>query len=177
MFRFVKLKEEHLTQVLQWRIKPEVSKFLFTKISNDMEKQLQWFKRIDADPRYKYWLIEYQGQNIGVINLSEYDLTNKRCNAGFYIGETQFNYLGGAVLPYIYNYVFNDLKLNKIYGEVVEGNQILKIHLLHGYTHVGTFHDHIVIDDQFHNVHLVELLSKNWNKMKRYKSYIAEFEN
>lgn len=176
MFIFKRLREEHLEQVLEWRIKPEVAKFLFTRIENDLSKQRLWFENISKNENYRYWVIYYQDQPIGVINLSELDFKNKRCNAGYYIGEQQFNHLGGMVLPYLYNHVFNELGLKKIYGEVVNGNKILKLHLLHGYKHIGTYTEHINIENKFHDVHIVELLASEWTKKKRYHSYKANFE-
>lgn len=169
------MKRENMELVLSWRIKPEVSKFLFTKVDNDLEKQYAWFDSIIINPKYKYWIIYFNDIPIGVVNIADIDMHNSRCNAGFYIGENSFQNLGGVVLPYFYNYIFNTLEINKIYGEVVDGNDILRLHLLHGYRLAGTFKDHIKIDGAFRDVHLVELLKIDWNNSGRYKKYIAEF--
>ena len=79
--------------------------------------------------------------------------------------------------PYLYNYVFQEMKFRKIYGELVaENKNIMKIHQMHGHRQVGVYRDHIFKNDQFHDVILSELLSEVWLAQKRYQQYIAIFE-
>ncbi len=177
MIKFVKLKEEHLQLVLDWRVKPEIERFMLTQVEHSLEKQKDWFKKICVDKSVAYWIIEYLEKPIGLINLAAIDRASKKCNAGFYIGEMEYRQLSAFVLPYFYNFVFKKLKYNKIYGEVIDGNEnVLKIHLMQGYRHVGTFKDHLQKHGRLIDVHIVELLSETWLKQKRYQRYEAEFE-
>jgi UDP-4-amino-4,6-dideoxy-N-acetyl-beta-L-altrosamine N-acetyltransferase len=177
MMRFIKLREENLAMIMRWRLKPEVSEYLFTDVENDMDKQLQWFKRVSQDDTCRYWLIYYQDIPIGVINLAAIDLVNKRCSAGYYIGEMDYRQLGAMILPYLYNYVFLKMKLKKIYGEVMaENKSILQIHKMHGFRQVGSYQKHIFKKGRFHDVILIELMAESWLQKKRYQHYIADFE-
>jgi len=136
--------------VLKWRSNKEVSQFFFTNIEYDINKQNSWFNKISADKSVAYWLIEYQGNIIGVINLASIDRVSKKCNAGFYLCEMQYHQIAAFVLPFLYNYVFKILRFNKIYGEVLDGNNnIYKIHMLHQYRHIGTFKNHIFKNEEF----------------------------
>lgn len=177
MIHFVKLKEEHLEMVLQWRIKTEVAQFMFTKVENDIENQRQWFKRISADPRYRYWVIYCGAMPIGVVNLAAIDLHHRHCTAGYYIGDLAYLSLGMIIPAYLYNHVFKVMGFRKIYGEVVSHNEkILKIHAMHGYRQVGVCRGHVCKDGQYHDVVLVELLSEAWLSQKKYQRYNVEFE-
>ena len=176
MFEFKKLKAEDMPLVLSWRLKPFVSKFLFTEVENDLKKQMAWFEKISKDSSYLYWTIHFDQRPIGLFNLSGLDIGNSKTNAGYYIGEESFSHLGGIIPPYFYNYIFKHLGLNKIYGEVVEGNTIIKMHHLHGYRTIGTFKEHIKKNNVFHNVHVVELMSSDWFKLVRYNRYVCPFE-
>lgn len=177
MIRFIKLQEEHLKTVMGWRVKPEVSQYLFTDIEYNIEKQNQWFKKISQDDTCRYWLISYQNVPIGIINLATIDRINLRCNAGYYIAELGYRHLGAMVTPYLYNYVFKEMKFRKIYGEVMaENKNILQIHKMHGYRQVGIYRDHIFKNGRFHDVILIELLSESWLRQKRYQRYIGDFE-
>ncbi|MFZ4712623.1 MAG: UDP-4-amino-4,6-dideoxy-N-acetyl-beta-L-altrosamine N-acetyltransferase [Bacteriovoracaceae bacterium] len=177
MFNFKKLTEKDLERVFNWRQKPFVTKYQFTDIQKDYQKHLDWFARVSKDPNFKYWVIHLNERPIGLFNLSNFDVVNSRTNAGYYIGEEDCLHLGGIVPPYLYNYVFQKLKMNKIYGEVVEGNSIIKIHLLHGYRQVGTYQQHITKNKEFFNVHAVELMAQDWLKLRRYSSYTCPFED
>ena len=177
MIKLVKLREEHLQIVLDWRVKPEVAQFMLTQVEYNLDKQKAWFKKISIDNSVAYWIIEYQGKPIGLINLADIDRSAKKCSAGYYIGEMGYRQLSAFVLPYFYNFVFKVLKFNKIYGEVVDGNDsILKIHLMQGYRLVGTLKDHHYKDDRYFDVHVVELMSDAWLKQKRYQRYDVDFE-
>ncbi len=177
MIKFLKLKEEHMQMVLDWRIKKEVSQFMFTRIEYDLKKQIDWFRAISMDSSVIYWIIVFKNKPIGLINIAAIDLISKKCNAGFYIGELEYRQLSALVLPYFYNHVFEKLGFNKIYGEVIDGNaNILKIHLMHGYRLIGTFKNHILLDDEYRDVHIIELIGSEWLAKARYKNYKAEFQ-
>ena len=118
----------------------------------------------------KYWLISYNGKNIGLVNIADIDYTNKRCTVGYYIGEKDFVGLGTMFLPPVYDYVFYKIKLNKIYGEFLDGNNlILGIHKYHGWRNVGVYKNHVIKSGKYFDVHLVELLSTEWKNYRTRK--------
>ncbi len=178
MIKFVKLKKEHLQTVLDWRAQPEIAKFMLTEIDYDIKKQYVWFNKISGDKNVAYWIIEYFGMPIGLINLADIDYVVKKCNAGFYIGDVRYRQLAAMILPYFYNLVFKKLNFNKIYGEVLSSNKnILNIHLRQGYRLVGTFKDHQIKQGRYIDVHLIELMKEDWILQKRYERYEPNFED
>ena len=175
MIQFIKLEKEHLETVMRWRIKPEVSQYMITDVEYKLENQCRWFERIANDSTYRYWLISYQGIFIGLINLAAIDRIHLRCSAGYYIGEMEYRQLGAMIPPYLYNYVFREMKFRKIYGEVMsENKKVLQMHKMHGFRQVGVYRDHIFKNGSFHDVVLIELLSETWLEQKRYQRYVAE---
>lgn len=163
MLKYISLKEEHAKIILRWRMMPHVTKFMLTDIEEDFEKHKRWLKSVINNENCKYWLIFFEGKYIGLVNLSEIDYINNRCTMGYYIGEKEFTGLGALILPPVYDYVFNQLKLNKIYGEVLDGNDlILGIHKYHGWRDVGTFKNHIYKSGKYYDVHLIELFGSDW---------------
>lgn len=178
LFKFVKLNEQYIDIVFEWRTNKEVSRFLFTNIPNDIEYHKQWFYKIINDQSYKYWVIIFNDIPIGIINLASIDRNNFRVSAGYYIGELKYRSLGAMPLPYLYNYVFQEMRFKKIYGEIIaENKNVLLIHKMHGYRKVGIYKDHIFKDGKFYDVVLVELLAGTWLNQNKYKNYIADFED
>ena len=168
--RYINFREEHAKLIYSWRIKPHITKFALTDMEEDFEKHKKWLKKIIKDESCKYWIISFEGKNIGAVNLSDIDFLNKRCTAGCYIGEKEFIGLGALFLPPVYDYVFKKLKLNKIYGEVLEGNDlILGIHEFHGWRNVGVYKNHVIKSGKYFDVHLVELLSTEWKNYRTRK--------
>ncbi|MDP9202131.1 MAG: UDP-4-amino-4,6-dideoxy-N-acetyl-beta-L-altrosamine N-acetyltransferase [Gemmatimonadota bacterium] len=177
MLRFAKVREQHLELILRWRRQPAVTSVMMTDVDLDMEKQRRWFERISSDQSVRYWIIMLHDKPLGVINLAEINLQHRRCSAGYYIGELDFKQLGAVIPPYLYNHVFLDLRLNKIYGEVVSSNKaVLRMHTLHGYRQVGTFYKHIVKNGELLDIVAVELLAETWLAQPKYRRYVAEFE-
>lgn len=176
-FRFVKLKRDHLDLLFRWRTSENVSRFMLTQASFDIQEHYKWFERVTKDPKFRYWVIEFNNTPIGLLNLANIDETNRHLSAGYYIGEIEYCSLGAMVTPYLYNYVFTEMKFRKIYGEVVGGNvNVLKIHAMHGFREVGTYREHLFKDGCFHDIVLIELLSEDWLQKKKFEKYVASFE-
>lgn len=178
MLKFVKIREDHLELILNWRVKPEVTRYMFTDVEYNMSSQRKWFQSISKDKSSKYWLISYQDKLIGLINLTDIDKKDKHCKWGYYIGEQEYRSLGGLISPYLYNYVFLQMKFKKIIAEVTAGNDnVIGLHQLHGYQYVGIFKDDIFKNGKYHDVHVFELLADTWLSLQsRYGKCTAVFE-
>lgn len=177
MFKMVKLKEEHLEMLLQWRTKDFVTRYMLTSIDNKIENQRKWFYSISNNDQYKYWVIYFKSIPVGVVNLAEIDSINLKCSAGYYIGDENFKSLGAIILPYLYNYIFRTLGYRKVFGGVVADNKsILAIHKMHGYRVIGFYEKHVKKGNDFSDIILVELMADVWLNKKKYVTYIAEWE-
>lgn len=177
MIRFIKLREQHLEQVLEWRTMEDVTQFMNTDIDKDMEKQREWFRKISNSTTDFYWVIEIKEKPVGVISLNNIDYVNKRTSWGFYIGEEKYRLYGGIIPPYFYNYIFSKFDFHKITAEVMEGNDnVLKLNLFHGYRLVGMYKDHILKNGSYRDLNLLELLKEDWLQLNKYQKYIGEFE-
>ncbi|MBU3597331.1 UDP-4-amino-4,6-dideoxy-N-acetyl-beta-L-altrosamine N-acetyltransferase [Polynucleobacter bastaniensis] len=173
---FVELEDRHLPLLYEWRTSERVSKFQLSKMSGSFEEHIAWFKRVSLDPASEYWIIEYADRPIGLFNLAGMDQISKKLTAGFYIGAFEYLSIGALIPPFFYNYIFFDLKFNKIWGEVFWDNiNVRKIHQFHGFREVGVFRDHVLKDDKFHNIVLIELLSDSWLSLKKYHKYRSNF--
>lgn len=177
MLKFSKIQEEHLPLLLAWRTDPDVTRYMFTDVANDMDAQNKWYQKSLTDESSRYWIISYQDKYIGALYLTDIDRSNKRCSWGYYIGEAEHRSLGGFIPLYLYNYVFHELKFRKIVAEVMAGNEdVMKMHEMFGYRFVGRYENHIYKYDQYHDVFIYELLADTWNASKKYKRFVAEFE-
>lgn len=177
MLAFRKLREEHLEMVMRWRSSPEVNAGHLVQLGYDMERQRQWFAVVSNNPAWRVWVVEYGGRPVGVMRLENISWEHRRCGVGFYIGEPAHRQLFGVALPYLYNYVFDRLKLHKLMGEVLATNlSVLALHRMHGYREVGRYSDHVARDGGFVDVVLIELLEDVWRAQQRYRRCEAEFE-
>lgn len=176
MISFKELQESDMELVLKWRISAHVSDSMFTEVEEDLAMQIKWFNKMVRDDSVRYWLVYFNQNPVGVVNLAEIDHDNKRCTAGYYIGDLSFKGLGAMIPPFLYNYVFLELGFNKIYGLVLSSNlAILRIHKLHGFRIVGILESHVQKGKDLQDVVVIELLAEKWLKSKKFSRDIGIF--
>lgn len=177
MVEFIRLREEHLEQVLKWRTKENITKYMNTDIKYDLEQQYKWFWQVDESETEKYWVISIKDGLVGLIYVTDIDFINKRTSWGYYIGEEKYQMYGAIIPLYLYYYVFEELQLHKITAEVMRENEnVVKLNKMHGCREVGTYYDHVYKNGRFHDVVLMELLKEDWQENKRNFKYKANFE-
>ena len=167
--RFIKLREKHLKQVRLWRMKPEVSKYMCTNPRISPQKQRQWYKQISKDPSQKHWIVEVNGNNVGLIRLYAIDLTNKHAYCGYYIGEPSAwgRNIGKAMMFNILRYAFDKIKLHKVYYEVLSLNERgLSLPKKFGVKIEGILKDHIYKEGKFYDIITMGILNSDWQKIK-----------
>ena len=169
MLKLRKMKEEDIYKVMEWRMFPEVTKYMYTDVQLTRESQKAWYERISKSTEYLYWIIEFDGIDIGVINLCDIDQSNKRCFWGYYIADTSFRGKGIArnLECNIYDYVFFKLGMNKLCGEVFEDNKmVIQIHQKFGSKIEGTFIAHIYKNGEYRNIVRIAILKEDWQAIK-----------
>lgn len=172
------MEEQHLELVLEWRTSEHVTQYMYTDIEKNIDNQQKWFNRISQDNSQYYWIIQYKDQPIGLISLNQIDRVHKKATFGYYIGDLNYSIIAGRIHPYLYNFAFFKLDLNKLYAEVLEGNDgMMKMHLHYGFSHRATFQEHIYKYGKFHDVEYFELLASTWkDDFTKFHKYKADFE-
>lgn len=172
--RLRKIKEEDLLKIMKWRMLPEVTKYMYTDLVFDLEKQKMWFNKVENSSNEIWWIIEIDNIDIGVIAINNIDRINKKCFWTYYIADISFRGRGISKLLEcnIYDYVFYTLNLNKLCGEVFEFNdKVVSIHKKFGSEVEGILKDHICKNSTFYNVVVMGITRDKWNKIKHKYDY------
>lgn len=172
--RLKKLHESALERVMHWRMLPEVTKYMYTDPILTLPEQRAWYEKISADQTVKYWLIEVDNTDIGVINLADIDLVNLRCCWGHYLAD--ISYRGSGLWTILecnmYDYVFNTLNFNKLWCEVFSFNKrAINAHKKCGSEIEGVFKQHIYKNGQFFDVVRMAILKEKWLNIRHNYSY------
>lgn len=136
-------------------------------ISN--EEHGKWFDGVMIDSAKKYWIIEVNDIAYGLVNLYGIDYNNKKCNWAYYIGEkdARGKGIGTGVEFAILNYVFNNMKLNKLCCEVLLLNeQVWRLHEHFGFTREALYRQHIRRDGTFMDVVGLAMLEQDFRKIE-----------
>ncbi|MCL2218652.1 MAG: GNAT family N-acetyltransferase [Chitinispirillia bacterium] len=118
-----RLTIDKIELVRNWRNDPKISRHMFFKEYITPEMQLKWFNKINNDSNY-YFIIEYNNEEIGLINTKDIDMVKKCGEVGHFIYEEKY---WGTEIPFRASlchdeFVFDELKLEYTYGQVAADN-------------------------------------------------------
>ena len=149
---------------------PDIMKWCrqYTLISK--ANQNGWYDRIQTDSSICMFSIRkgmrtiYDDQ-IGVCGLTSIDRHNRGAEFSIYITpDHQKTGYGNSALTALIDHGFNDFGLNRIWGEVFEGNPALNRFILLGFSPYGVARQAYFRDGQFINATLIECLAQDWRE-------------
>jgi UDP-4-amino-4,6-dideoxy-N-acetyl-beta-L-altrosamine N-acetyltransferase len=152
-------------QVREWRTHREISRHMFTEPSITLGQQVEWVSNAIADENRHYWIIELDGVPVGLANMLQIDLVNRRGSWAFYLADpaTRGNGVGKAVEFAIIEYAFGSLALNKLCCEVLSTNTaVLGLHQKFGFSREGVLRQHILKGDTFYDITILGMLASDW---------------
>lgn len=160
-----RVREDDLDMIMDWRMRPYITRYMNTDPVLTREGQRKWFQRIQNSEDQIHWVIRLDGKPIGLINVVEIDRVNSRCSWGYYIAEKEYRSLQLATFLEwsLYDYVFDVLKLHKLCNETwTENAQVVKLHIICGSTQDGIMRQHIYKNGVFHDVSIGSILAEEW---------------
>lgn len=150
-----------LKNLNNWKNDEEVYKYLgggFNPISIDQHEK--WIDNlITIDNQNKRFIIEYDGDSVGMIGLYSINNIYQNCEIGIYIGNRDYQGKGIAKtsIELIESYAKKYLNIKKIKCfAVVENIKAIKIWEKSGYKKVGILKDERFIDGEFKDVMIME---------------------
>lgn len=158
-----------LELVRTWRNSPAVAQYMYTADPISAEQQQAWFARVSQDPSVQYWLIYYQDRPVGVANLYAISERNRSCYWAFYLGEENLHGsgIGAKVELAVLEYVFEELKLNKLACEVfVTNEKVVTLHEKFGFRREAYFRQHIYKNKAFVDVVGLAMLRREWQQVR-----------
>lgn len=169
-----RLREEHLELVMQWRMLPEITRFMNTDPKLTIDGQRAWYSKIKEDETQKHWVVYVEGDPSGVINIFDIDSVHSRCVWGYYIADKKHRSLKlAATLEWsLYEYVFETLGLERLYCETFTINrQVVKLHELCGSKLEGVLRRHVRKGAERFDVAVHAVLADEWAGIKRTNSF------
>ena len=84
-----RLREEDIELVRQWRNSPQINQFMEYRGNITPEMQRDWFRSVDNLDNF-YFIIEYQGKKIGLINSSHVEWDTVSSEGGIFLWDEQY---------------------------------------------------------------------------------------
>ncbi|CAN7182005.1 UDP-4-amino-4,6-dideoxy-N-acetyl-beta-L-altrosamine N-acetyltransferase [Rossellomorea sp. LjRoot5] len=152
----IDINEDFLDLVLLWRNQEDIRKVMYHDKLITIEEHRSWFNSINNSEKKITKVFLFKGAPYGVVNITNIDRINQRCEWGFYIGEKNApRGLGSIMGNLALNYMFKELRLNKICSEVLGFNQAsLHFHRKLGFNQEGLLKNHIIKNGKYIDVYL-----------------------
>lgn len=169
-----KIREDDLENIMRWRMDPDITKYMNTNPKLTLEGQREWLKNINAKTDVDYWLIEVDGKPAGVINLTGLDSDDGNLGWAYYVGEKKLRSMKTALSleMSMYDYVFDVLKKNAVYGDIFTLNQgVIALHKLCGCEIVEEKKNHICKDGIWYDVVFMRMTADRWRQIRNKKKY------
>ena len=156
---------EDIARVLAWRNQPEVARYMYTDHSISRAEHARWFGTALSSPDRIYWIIELDGQPVGLANLYDISDRHRRAYWAFYLADpaVRGRGVGSYTERFVIQHAFRELDLNKLCCEVLSSNDaVVQMHQRFGFQVDGTLRQHIWKQDHFEDVVAMSLLRSEW---------------
>ena len=148
-----------------WRNQPDVAQWMYTDAQISEADHARWFAAALSDPTRRYWIIELDGEPVGLANLADISEGNRRCAWAYYLASPSVRGKGvGAYVEYwVIEHVFGPLGLSRLWCEVlVENEAVWKLHESFGFRREALLRQHIWKNGEPRDVVGLGLLAADW---------------
>ena len=165
MVKWRKIQESDLEMIMNWRMRADITRVMFTDPVLTLERQLKWFEKIQNDPTQRHWITVSNGKSVGTASLVAIDYDNLSCKSGGYIAERKDRDFETVIAQEtgLLTVAFDILKLNRIQAEVMSNNQrVSKMLLLNGYKQEGVLRQAVCKKGEYFDVIVCSILKDEW---------------
>jgi len=81
---FPAMDESQKRRVLEWRNDPKVRKWMYNRSTISLEDHYRWIDQLRCQETRRYWLVQREESDIGIIDLVDIDPISKRADIGLY---------------------------------------------------------------------------------------------
>lgn len=151
-------------KVREIRNEENVRKWMYTDHIISVNEHLGWINRLKQDDKQIVFVVLNEERNpLGVISVNAIDRLHNTAALGNYLTEAARGGLGSALEYSLINFVFNQLGMDKLNCEVIEGNDTaLKLHKKFLFQEEGFRRSNILKNGIRIGVHFLGLTKEDW---------------
>ncbi len=120
---FIALTEKEKEKVWEWRNDESIRRFMYNKDIIPYNNHLAFLEGLSKREDVYYWLVEKNGEIVGVTNLTSVDLNNSRAELGYYmIPKMQKKGIGIEFAFYNFVFAFSEIGVETLFGGIDKRN-------------------------------------------------------
>lgn len=165
MMQLRDVRRDDAEQLREWRNLPEIAAYMYSDHHISSEEHAAWFDRALHDESRRFWIIQLDGEDVGLVNLYDIDRVHDRAAWAFYLASPSVRGRGvGSFVEFTtLEHVFEEMGLHRLTCEVLSTNMaVVEMHEKFGFTVEGRFREHIQKDGEFVDVISLGMLQREW---------------
>ena len=168
----VKVGLSSLEPLRKWRNSPDLRRYFREHRELNRDNQREWYKNsvLGDTQQYNFEIrVNENNKLIGHCGLYYINWISRTAEFGIYIGDR--DYKGGGygsdALRTLIGYGFNDLNINRIWCEVYDNNDALKIYEHIGFKQEGTLREQYYNEGRYWDAHILSMLRSEYESITR----------
>lgn len=119
-----RLTHDKIEMVRMWRNNPKIQQYMEYREEITPEMQEKWYNKISSSGRDFYFIINYESNEIGLINIRDVDFDLGEGEPGIFIWDDEYlnSGLSFRASLCLLDWVFETLKLNKTTAHILSDN-------------------------------------------------------
>jgi len=161
------IRDDELDLMRSWRNHPSIRANMYTRHEIGVEEHRAWWESTRQRSDRKYFMYEVSGVAAGIVGFTAIDQQSRNACWAFYAAPDAPRGTGSRMEFLALEYAFHDLKLNKLYCEVLAFNvPVIKLHKKFGFQEEGIFRQQHRVDNDFVDVHRLGILASEWAALR-----------
>jgi UDP-4-amino-4,6-dideoxy-N-acetyl-beta-L-altrosamine N-acetyltransferase len=164
------IEESDLDLILQWRNQEHIRNVMFDSRIITMEDHKKWYEKNRISKQASIKIFYIGDVPLGIINITNIDRQNDKCDWGFYIGASKAPKGSGTIMGYLaLNHIFYEKKIRKLCAQVLNFNlKSLEFHKRLGFKSEGILRQHIKKNNIYVDVINFALFKNEWDEKSQY---------
>ncbi len=119
-----RLTHDKIELVRKWRNSSKIQRCMSYRDEITPEMQERWFQKVDACPNDYFFIINYHGRDVGMINIKDVDVEQKHGESGIFIWDDTCLHSGVAYRAglCLYDFAFETLGLDYVIAHILTDN-------------------------------------------------------
>lgn len=119
------LTHDKIELVRQWRNSPKIQQYMEYRQEITPEMQERWFEKISNSGKDFFFIMEFEGKEVGLINIKDVDFDKKEGEPGIFIWDDDFLNCGASVRASLArnDFAWDTLKLERMVSHVLSDNK------------------------------------------------------
>ena len=162
------IADDELELMRAWRNEPAVRANMYTQHEISREEHLTWWGKMKTRKDQKYFMYEMAGVPMGIAAFAGIDMQSQNSAWAFYASPSASKGTGSKMEFLMLEHAFEDLKLQKLYCEVLAFNTpVIKLHQKFGFNIEGVFRQQHKANNDFIDIYRLGILLPEWQEHRQ----------